>query len=113
VAALAYDATGRLDAASQRHANDMAMNDFLGPTGTDGSTPTTRLVAAGYGFTAGYEIYVQGGSADTPESIITLLFGNAAICAQLMSATYTQWGAGAADGGARGTYYSMWIARPS
>ena len=112
VAALAHDATGRLDMASQRHANDMAANDFLGGAGTDGSTPTTRLNDVGYAFSSGYEIYVQGAVTDSPMYLVDFLFMNAGLCAQLMSGTYTQFGAGAGDGGTRGIYYSLWLARP-
>ncbi len=38
----------RLSAAAQRHANDMACNRFFSHTGTDGSTPASRVADAGY-----------------------------------------------------------------
>ena len=112
VTALAHDATGRLDTASQRHADDMAANDFLGSTGTDGSTPTSRLADAGYSFWSAYEIYLQGATTDTPMSLVDFMFMNTGLCTALMNASYTQFGAGAGNGGSRGIYYSFWLARP-
>ena len=38
----------RLARAAERHAMDMAVNDEIGHTGTDGSTPTDRARDAGY-----------------------------------------------------------------
>ncbi len=37
-----------LSAAAQRHANDMACNQFFTHTGTDGSTPASRVADTGY-----------------------------------------------------------------
>lgn len=43
-----------LNAASQRHSNDMAynMNSYISHTGTDGSSPASRALQAGYSYTA-------------------------------------------------------------
>lgn len=49
---LAFSAA--LSTAAKRHTNDMAFNRFRGHTGSDGSRPAERLVAAGYsGFYGG------------------------------------------------------------
>jgi uncharacterized protein YkwD len=37
-----------LDTAATNHSIDMAVNNFFSHTGSDGSTPLTRAVAAGY-----------------------------------------------------------------
>lgn len=39
---------GRLSRAAQAHSDDMAVNDFAGHTGSDGSTGPDRARAAGY-----------------------------------------------------------------
>ncbi len=44
----AYIVNTLLVRAAQRHANDMACNNFFTHTGTDGSTPQTRVAEAGY-----------------------------------------------------------------
>lgn len=44
--ALTYD--GRLGVAANRHANDMAANNFFSHTGSDGSTVGQRVTDAGY-----------------------------------------------------------------
>ncbi len=38
-----------LNNAATTHSVDMALNDFVSQTGSDGSTPTSRMAAAGYG----------------------------------------------------------------
>ena len=43
-----YTVNSLLTNAAAVHANDMACNNFFTHTGTDGSTPTTRVAAAGY-----------------------------------------------------------------
>lgn len=44
----AYTVNTLLVRAAQRHANDMACNNFFTHTGSDGSTPTTRVADTGY-----------------------------------------------------------------
>jgi uncharacterized protein YkwD len=44
----AYTSNAQLQQAAQKHAADMACNQFFTHTGTDGSTPETRVAAAGY-----------------------------------------------------------------
>ncbi len=44
----AYTVNTLLVRAAQRHANDMACNNFFTHTGTDGSTPQTRVADTGY-----------------------------------------------------------------
>jgi uncharacterized protein YkwD len=39
-----------LSAAAEHHSQDIALNDIVGHTGSDGSTPKDRMVAHGYGF---------------------------------------------------------------
>jgi uncharacterized protein YkwD len=44
----AYTVNSLLAVAAQRHANDMACNNLFVHTGSDGSTPETRVAATGY-----------------------------------------------------------------
>jgi len=44
----AYTVNELLTQAATRHANDIACNKLFGHTGSDGSTPTTRVAASGY-----------------------------------------------------------------
>jgi len=44
----AYTVNPKLTTAAQSHSQDMACNNLFVHTGTDGSTPTTRVTAAGY-----------------------------------------------------------------
>jgi uncharacterized protein YkwD len=45
---VAYTVNEQLSQAAQRHANDMACNNLFVHTGSDGSTPQTRVAATGY-----------------------------------------------------------------
>lgn len=112
VAALGYDLTGRLDGASQRHASDMAANMFLASTGTDASTPTTRLAAVAYTFSSAYEIYTQGTPSQPPMALVDWLMTAPSICPVLMGATFTEFGAGASVAPSGNVYYSFWLATP-
>lgn len=44
----AYNVNAQLTQAAQAHAQDMACNQLFGHTGSDGSTPQTRVAATGY-----------------------------------------------------------------
>lgn len=58
VAPLSYNA--QLDSAAQAHADDMLANNFLGHTGSNGSTIEDRIRATGYVPTAWGENVAQG-----------------------------------------------------
>jgi PKD repeat protein len=49
-----------LSVAAQRHAEDMAANQFTGHTGSDGTTPPMRLLLYGYPFGYGGEVTAWG-----------------------------------------------------
>jgi uncharacterized protein YkwD len=59
---------GKLDAAAQRHSNDMACNNFMSHTGSDGSSPWDRMNQAGYDWIRAAENIAAGQS--TPESVV-------------------------------------------
>lgn len=51
-----YEFSPELQKAAQRHADDMSKNNFLGHTGTDGSSFSQRAREAGFRGTSGGEI---------------------------------------------------------
>jgi uncharacterized protein YkwD len=53
----AYTLNAQLSQAAQTHVGDMACNRFFTHTGTDGSTPETRVAAAGYVGTVSENVY--------------------------------------------------------
>ena len=66
---LATDA--RMMVAARRHANDMATNNFISHTGSDGSTFYERLADAGYDWPLG-EVIVVGTGASTVASMFQM-----------------------------------------
>lgn len=58
-----------LDSAAQRHSNDMATNNFMSHTGSDGSTPGQRITAAGYSWTTYGENVAAGYT--TADAVVT------------------------------------------
>lgn len=58
----------KLDAAAQRHSNDMACNNFMSHTGSDGSSPWDRMDQAGYTWIRAAENVAAGYSS--PASVV-------------------------------------------
>jgi uncharacterized protein YkwD len=58
----------QLDAATQRHSDDMACNNFMDHTGSDGSSPWDRMNQAGYSWSMAAENVAAGYS--TPASVV-------------------------------------------
>lgn len=58
----------QLTAAARVHSRDMACEDFLSHTGSDGSSPGDRVTAQGYSFNAlGENIYAGSGPYNSPQ----------------------------------------------
>jgi uncharacterized protein YkwD len=55
-----YTVSPQLSEAARRHSQDMATNNFFGSTGSDGSTPTTRIQDTGYQSSSLGESFVYG-----------------------------------------------------
>jgi uncharacterized protein YkwD len=101
-----------IETASSRHANDMAARHVLTFTGGDSSTPITRIMMAGYTYSAlYYGIFVMG-TTERIRDVVDQLLMDPGTCAALMSPTYTQLGAGAADGSPDGYYWAWYIGQP-
>lgn len=58
----------RLQAAAEGHSLDMALNDFVSHTGSDGSSPWDRIHAQGYDYWIAAENIAAG--YPTPESVV-------------------------------------------
>lgn len=58
----------KLDAAARRHSNDMACNNFMSHTGSDGSSPWDRMNQAGYTWIRAAENIAAGYSS--PASVV-------------------------------------------
>ncbi len=59
-----YQIDTRLNQAARRHGLDMALNNFTGHIGSDGSTPRQRMTEAGYNWQIGGEIIGWGFSGN-------------------------------------------------
>jgi uncharacterized protein YkwD len=104
LAGLAVDL--RLMEAAQRHSADMAANDFLSHTGSDGSSPRDRIEDAGYLAWNAWGENVAAGYP-TPEDVVAAWMGSSGHRANILSAVFDHLGVGyAADAGTR--YVHHW-----
>lgn len=104
----------QLDTAANRHARDMVSNNFFSHTGSDGSSMSERITAAGYSWSAAAENIAAGQS-----SVSTVMSGWLASeghCRNIMSSANTQLGAALATAEPGTTNYGRyWVqnfARP-
>ncbi len=110
----AYTVNTLLVRAAQRHANDMACNNFFTHTGTDGSTPTTRVAEAGYAASQVSEnVYGSNPPLDGPGVVNWWKTDTAdpRHNQNLLSTTYTEIGMGYAFFNGYG-YYVLVLAKP-
>src|SRR5262245_6628791 len=75
-----------LDLAARRHTEDMARGDFLSHTGSDGSSPATRIRAAGYPALTSGENAAAGYS--TAESVVAGWMQSPAHRANILGAAF-------------------------
>jgi uncharacterized protein YkwD len=91
----------RLTAAAQRHADDMLANGVNGHTGSDGSSPQTRIRDAGYvpASYTGEVVYWGTGSAASPNVALAQWMGSPPHRAIILNCAFTAVGfATASDG---------------
>ncbi len=93
-----------IDAAAQRHSDDMATADALSHTGSDGSNAGDRLHGVAYGWRAYGEIIAAGLS--TADATVAAWLGSPPHRAILLSADYTEFGAGMAATRRGRTYWT-------
>lgn len=88
---------GPLAGAAQAHANDMAANGVTGHTGSDGSTPPSRISAHGYNWSAWGEVIAR--DQPTVDAVLATWMGSPAHRDILLDGRYQHLGVGHAGGG--------------
>ncbi len=102
----------RLDGAAALHAADMAANDSCGHTGSDDSSLTDRLAAAGFPWSACGEVVAAGQA--TPETVVAAWMASAPHRAALLSGAFSTFGVGYAyrEDSAYRHYWTVDLAAP-
>lgn len=80
----------QLSAATQAHSADMACNNFLGHTGSDGSSIVERILRAGYSGVSFFEIIAIG----TPQNAMDQWAADAGHWEAVLNPSFTEIGAG-------------------
>lgn len=108
--AMAWNA--KLAQAAAAHSHDMATNNFLSHTGSNGSTLVNRVDATGYVANAWAE-NVAGGPT-TVDAVMAGWLASAGHCANIMNSTYRDFGAACArnDAAAYQRYWTQDFATP-
>jgi uncharacterized protein YkwD len=81
-----------LQQAAQGHGNDMAVNDYFSHTGLNGSTPSSRVNATGYAWSALGENIAAGYT--TPEAVVTGWMNSSGHRANILNSNFQQIGVG-------------------
>jgi uncharacterized protein YkwD len=91
-----YNLQGQLQAAARIHSTDMACNDFVSHTGSDGSSVRDRVAAQGYSWSwIGENIYATGNtSSSAPQQVFDWWMNSAPHRANLLSPNYVDIGIG-------------------
>lgn len=84
-----------LEQAAQAHSEDMATNDFLSHTGSDGSSVSERVTVEGYAWRAVGENVAEGYAS--PADVINGWLDSAGHCANIMNPDFTEFGAARID----------------
>lgn len=96
----------KIATAAFKHTTDMVTNNFYSHTGSDGTSPGDRLMAAGYAWkTSGENIAV--GFSSTAE-VFQAWLGSEGHCRNIMKPEFTDIGAAAADGNYNGRPSRYW-----
>ncbi len=103
---------GQLGQAANRHSNDMATNNFLDHTGSDGSTVGTRVNDTGYSWsTVGENILVQPANDDT--AAYNQWLGSPGHFANIINASFCEIAIDKVQSSGGSWYYTMVLAAPS
>jgi len=89
VAPLTWNCT--LGKAAENHSNDMASNDFMSHTGSDGLSPFDRMANLGYNYQAAGENVAAGYSSVS--SVMSGWLSSSGHCQNIMSSSFTEMGA--------------------
>jgi hypothetical protein len=100
-----------LSAAAQNHSDDMAATGSVDHNGSDGSTPLTRIQAAGYGHWNSYSWYgenIYGGQTASVEIAWNFWINSSPHLKNLLNTHYREVGIGVAAGSSNGgTYFTL------
>jgi len=111
-----YNLDSRLQAAARLHSADMACNNFLSHTGSDGSSVGDRVRRQGYTYTwVGENIFATTNtSSSAPQQAFTWWMNSAPHRANLLNTNYTDIGLGYMyySGSSYGGYFTAVFARP-
>lgn len=112
VEALTY--SGALTSAARSHSKDMATNNFFSHTGSNGSSPFDRMMAAGFSYSAAAEnVYAGTGSLNSAGSAAGAWMGSTLHRDNMLNGTYTYAGVGywCVSGSEYEGYYTLDLAR--
>lgn len=103
--------SGRLSAAAQGHSDDMACNNFVGHTGSDGSSIQARVGASGYAASYSEEVIFASG---TPQDAFNWWINDKAHRDAILNPRAMDVGIGYSylPGTAYGSYYTVNFASP-
>lgn len=111
-----YNLDSRLQAAARLHSADMACNNFLSHTGSDGSSVRDRVRRQGYNWTwVGENIYATSNTSSTaPQQAFTWWMNSGPHQANLLNTNYIDIGIGYMyrAGSTYGGYFTAVFARP-
>lgn len=96
VAAAPVKWNDKIATAALKHTTDMVTNNVYSHTGSDGTSPGDRLMAAGYAWKASGENIAVGFSSTT--AVFQAWLGSEGHCRNIMKPEFTDIGAAAADG---------------
>ncbi len=110
--ASALSAQAQLTRAAYGHSRDMADNNYFSHTSLDGRTPGTRVSAAGYSWSGVGENIAAG--YGNVQAVVDGWMASDGHCANLMSASFTQYGLACArnDASTYRLYWTLNLARP-
>ena len=111
-AAPPYAWNGALANAAARHSGDMAINNFFSHTGSDGSSPRTRIAAAGY--SGEWAENIAAGVSNAAGAIALWRSSTMGHCDAMMSTTWKEIGAScvARQGTQYGYYWTLDFGKP-
>ncbi|MBA3471317.1 MAG: CAP domain-containing protein [Herpetosiphonaceae bacterium] len=81
----------QLAVAAEGHSLDMAGNNYFGHTGTDGSSPSSRAIAAGYMLSVGENI---AAGQTTPQNVFNSWMSSAGHRQNMLNCSYRSTGVG-------------------
>jgi LysM repeat protein len=105
----ALQANDSLMAAAQGHSDYMAVNSLISHTGSGGSSPRDRAVAAGYGGGSGVVVTENIAVAQTAASLGTIIYsiwGDSVHMGTMLNSSYTHIGVGVSTAGGQ-AYYAL------